>query len=105
MVPVPKKDGTVRLCLDYRKVNPLTTPDTYTMPRTDDLLDLLGTAKYLTTLDMAQGYFQVTAAEQDRPNTAFPSMLGKFEFNRMPFGLRCPRHVPAVSGQAVDRHD
>ena len=65
----------------------MTKRDAYPMPRIDDILDELGQPKYITTLDLAKGYWQVPVNPQDHVKTAFSSLLGLFQFKRMPFGL------------------
>ena len=87
MVLVKKKDGTLRLCVDYRRLNTTTQADAYPMPRIEDMIDQLGKAKYLTTLDLTKGYWQVPVAKRDRPKTVFTTPFGLFQFLRMPFGL------------------
>ena len=84
---VPKKDGTKRLCVDYRKLNAVTTPDPFRIPRIDEVIDRLGKAKYLSTLDLTKGYWQVPVAEEHRHKTAFMTPEGKYQFRTMPFGL------------------
>ena len=59
LVVVRKKDGNIRICVDFRRLNLVTPMDTYPMPRVDELLDKLGKANYITTLDLAKGYLQV----------------------------------------------
>ena len=88
IVPVKKKDGGLCLCVDYRKLNSVTMDDTYQMPQVDELIDTLGGARYITTLDLSKGYYQVPVATEDQPKTAFVSPSGKFYFTRMPFGLK-----------------
>ena len=66
----------------------LSKVDAYTMPRIEELINGLGKAKYLSTLDLAKGYWQVLVAEEDQPKTAFTTPFGLFEFKRMPFGLK-----------------
>ena len=88
MVPVRKPDGSVRLCIDYRKLNAITTPDPYAIPLIDSLIDQLSEATILTKLDMNKGFYQIQVAEADIPKTAFSTPWGKYEFVRMPFGLR-----------------
>ena len=87
LVIVTKKDGGVRLCVDYRKLNQETKFDAYPMPRIEELLDEIGKAKFITTLDLAKGYWQVPLAEEDREKTAFTTPNGLYQFLTMPFGL------------------
>ena len=87
MVIVKKKDGAIRLCVDYRRLNAVTRVDAYPMPRMDDILNQVGQAKYITTLDLAKGYWQVPVASQDRHKTAFTTPRGLYQFKMMPFGL------------------
>ena len=84
-----KKDGTLRVCVDYRQVNKDTVPDRYPMPRVDELVDAIGRrkGKYFTTLDLMKGYHQVKIEEQSKPKTAFTCHLGHYQCRRMPFGL------------------
>ena len=87
IVAVGKKDGTLRLCVDYRQLNSVTWADPYPMPRIDELLDGIGQAQYITTLDLTRGYWQVPVAEESRPKTAFTTPMGLYQFTVMPFGL------------------
>ena len=77
LVPVRKKDGTLRLCVDYRKVNKVTTDVRYPMPRVDELLEKIEGAQFISTLDLTQGYYQVSVKEGDREKTAFATPSGK----------------------------
>ena len=78
IVLVPKKDQAPRLCVDYRKLNKCTQADAYPMPRIDDLIDRLGNSRYISTLDLTKGYWQVPVAVEDRPKTAFSSPFGLY---------------------------
>ncbi|XP_029350188.1 uncharacterized protein LOC115036194 [Echeneis naucrates] len=87
IVIVRKKNGKVRMCIDYRLLNSRTIPDQYTMPRIDDVLDCLTGSKWFSVLDLRSGYYQVEMAEEDKEKTAFLCPLGFFQFERMPQGI------------------
>ena len=93
VVIVDKKDGSKRFCVDFRKLNQVTKKNSYPLHLIDDILALLGKAKYFTSLDLKSGYWQVAMDEQDKEKTAFACHKGLFEFNVMPFGLS---NAPAV---------
>ncbi|PIK39177.1 hypothetical protein BSL78_23984 [Apostichopus japonicus] len=87
IVVVKKKDGSIRLCIDYRKLNQDTVKDSYSLPRIEESLDALKGAKWFSSLDLQSGYWQIEVAEKDIPKTAFTTPMGFYECNRMPFGL------------------
>ena len=88
VVLIPKKDGSVRFCIDFRKLNAVTVRDTFPLPRIDDIIPLLGKKKFFVGLDLASGYWQVPMSDnKDSKNkTTFTCHVGTFRFKYMPFG-------------------
>lgn len=84
---VKKKDGSFRLCVDYRLLNKETVRDRFPLPHIRDLLDKLRGAKYFTKIDLRQGYWQVRMAPRDEPKTAFVTPTGTYQFRVLPMGL------------------
>ena len=88
MVLVRKKDGSLRLCVDYRRLNAKTIKDAYNIPRVDTLIDSIQGARFFASVDMFAGYHQMEVADEHKERTAFSAgPLGFFEYLKMPFGL------------------
>ena len=84
---VKKPDGTWRFCVDYRALNAITVRNAHALPRIDDLLDRIQGAKYFSSMDLLQGFYQMPLPEHDRPKTAFKTTFGHFEFRVVAMGL------------------
>jgi hypothetical protein len=96
---VRKKNGKLRMCVDYRALNKLSIRDRYPLPRIDSLLDQLSGACYFSKLDLQSGYHQTRIAPEDVPKTAFRTRYGQYEWRVLPFGL-C--NGPATYVQEAD---
>ena len=98
VVLVRKKDGSLRLCVDYRRLNLKTVCDAYPLPRIQESLDALVGAQYFSTLDLASGYHQISMDPRDQHKTAFTTPFDLYEYTRMPMGLAS---VPATFQRLV----
>ena len=87
VVPVRKKDGSIRLCVDYRRLNAVTKPVRFPLPNLTDAVFGLHGVKYFTSLDLVRGYYQLPLHEDSREYTAFSTPRGHFQFKRLSFGL------------------
>ncbi|GJW85749.1 putative reverse transcriptase domain-containing protein [Tanacetum coccineum] len=97
---VKKKDGSFRMCIDYRELNKLTVKNRYPLPRIDDLFDQLQGSSVYSKIDLRLGYHQLRVREEDIPKTAFRTHYSHYEFQVIPFGLT---NVPAVFIDLMNR--
>lgn len=87
LVAAPKKNGSIRWCVDYRRLNKITVKDTYPLPNIEDNLARLAKSKIFSGIDGCGAYHVIEVAKKDRPKTAFATPWGSYQFKRMPFGL------------------
>ena len=98
-VLVPKPDGSVRFCTDFRKVNTLTKTDSYPIPRVDDCVDRVGHAKFVTKFDLLKGYWQVPLTDRAKEVSAFVTPEGLYHYTVMPLGMK---NAPATFQRLVN---
>jgi len=96
---VPKPDNSVRFCTDFRKVNSVTKTDSYPIPRIDDCIDRIGSAKYVSKFDLLKGYWQVPLTERAKEISAFVTPDGLYQYKVMPFGMK---NAPATFQRFVN---
>ncbi|GJW88456.1 putative reverse transcriptase domain-containing protein [Tanacetum coccineum] len=97
---VKNKDGSFRMCIDYRELNKLMVKNRYPLPRIDDLFNQLQGSSVYSKIDLRSGYHQLRVREQDIPNTTFRTRYGHYEFQVMPFGLT---NAPAIFMDLINR--
>ncbi|XP_073792914.1 retrovirus-related Pol polyprotein from transposon opus [Danio rerio] len=100
VVLVRKKNGDLRMVVDYRKLNKLTKRDAYPLPRIEETFTLLSGSKWFSVLDLKSGYYQLEVEESDRPKTAFTTPFGNWQFRRLPQGLT---NSPAMFQRTMEK--
>lgn len=100
IVVVWKKNGDVRLCIDYRKLNSLTIRDAYALPHLEESFSALAGSKWFSVMDLKSGYYQIEMKECEKPKTAFVCPLGFYEFNCMPQGIT---NAPSTFQRLMER--
>lgn len=100
IVVVRKKDGSVRLCIDFRKLTLQTIKDAYALPKLEDAFSALAGSKWFSVLDLKSGYYQIEMEESDKQKTAFVCPLGFWEFHRMPQGIT---NAPSTFQRLMER--
>ena len=108
LIVVPKKDKSNRLVIDFRSLNTVTQPDRYPMPSMRDLIASIGSKRIYTTIDLQSGFLQIPLAEESKPLTAFSTSHGRYQFKRMPFGLKSSpvtfvRLMDMILGDLMDK--
>nr|XP_015210947.1 PREDICTED: uncharacterized protein LOC107078390 [Lepisosteus oculatus] len=100
IVLIPRPDGTIRFCNNFKRLNEISRFDAYPMPCIDELIERLGNARYISTLDLTKGYWQVPLAKEDKAKTAFAKPEGLYMYRFVPFGLH---GAPTTFQRLMDR--
>lgn len=100
IVLVTKPDQSIRICIDYRKLNEISLSDNYPIPRVSEVFEKIGNAKFLSQFDLTKGYYQIPLSSDTKAKSAFVTPFGLFEFNVMPFGMKTS---PATFVRLMDR--
>ncbi|GBL77394.1 Transposon Ty3-I Gag-Pol polyprotein [Araneus ventricosus] len=105
VVLIPKPNGKTRLCIDYRKLNEITVPDSYPLPRMDDLLQSAKHTTIMSTIDLKSGYHQINVRPADRDKPAFVCLFRTFRFKRIPtfWTPDCPCYVPEANRHVLPK--
>lgn len=98
IVVVRKKNGNIRMCVDYRTLN-RTVPDQYTVPRVEDALSCLSGSQWFSVLDLRSGYYQIGLSAADKEKTAFICPVRFYQFEWMPQGIWSPGHISTCHGE------
>jgi len=99
IVLVTKPDNSIRICIDYRRLNAISVSDNYPIPRISEVFEKIGSAKYLTQFDLTKGYYQIPLSEDTKDKSAFVTPYGLFQFEVMPFGMKTS---PATFARLMD---